>query len=415
MNLKRLVVLSLASIATILSASAQGFKVSSAIGYIEDYGKWKEVKNLDEAQKFITEASTHEKTGVQAKTWYYKGFINQLLYQDSSRTLAEKPSNLLTETLEAYMKASEIHNAGDKKLDLDNALAKQLPTNMKIVCAQLYNQGIGQFEIKDYEGALKSFVSAAKAYETGAVDSKLDTATYYNIAITASNLDKVEESAKWYDKVIAMKYKAGEMYYLKARLYKDSDPAKHEAIIKEGRTVYPEDPALITEELNIYLKAGKDEEAMENLKSAVKADPQNKVLHYNLGTVFFNLCGFSADDEIENPKDEKYLNLIAESEKAFNDAIALDPAYFDAYSNLGALYINHAKAQDKFANAIDDQKKYEVESKIANSYFEKALVPLEKAHELDATDQSTMNTLKQLYAALGKMDKVAEMKAKMGQ
>jgi tetratricopeptide (TPR) repeat protein len=152
---------------------------------------------------------------------------------------------------------------------------------------------------------------------------------------------------------------------------------------------------LLTQETNIYLKAGKKEEALKNLNEAIEADPNNATFYFARGAIY---------------------NELGELDKAIEDykkAIELDEKYFDAYYNLGALYFNQAAEYFNKIQTITDNTKYQEEKKKADEMFQKALPYLEKAHELNPTDKPTMQSLKQLYVRTGNMDKYNEIKEKL--
>lgn len=412
MKLKHFI-LSAAFSALALFSYAQSMKVESAIGYMNDYNKYNEIRDLDEAIKAITAASTHEKTSNQARTWYYMGFMHQLMYQDSTRSAAEKPRDLLQTAISAYVKAANIDAEGDKKRDLDNSLKELLPRNLLAAARQVYGQGVTEYQGKDFAAAMKSFEASASVYRLPMMKAHTDTNAFNNAAVSAAAANKYEDAIKYYDELLAMGYKPGEMYYLKARAYKEmGQDDKYEATIKEGRQKYPSDGILITEELNMALKAGKNEEALNNLKLAVEKDPSNKVLQYNLGTIYYNLGDY---DNLKgrSPYEESYVEIMKGSEAAFKKAIELDSEYFDAHYNLGALYINHAKLIQAYADELTDDKAYNAESAKAQEWYDKSIPSLEKALELNPDDFNTLSALKDLYLYKGEMDKFNKVNEKL--
>lgn len=414
MKLKHLI-LSAAFSGLALMSFAQSMKVESAIGYISDYTKYNEIRDLDEAIKAATAASNHEKTGNEARTWYYVGLTHQLMFQDSIRSAAEKPRDLLVTAINAYVKAANIDAEGDKKRDLDNNLKAQLPRNLLAAARQVYGQGVQEYQGKEYEAALKSFEASASVYRLPSMKAQTDTNAFNNAAVSAAAANKYDVAIKYYDELIGMGYKPGEMYYLKAQAYKNmGQDDKYEATIKEGREKHPSDNILITEELNMALKAGKNDQALNNLKLAVEKDPNNKVLQYNLGTIYYNLGDY---DNLKgrSPYDETYVDIMKNSEAAFKKAIEIDSEYFDAHYNLGALYINHAKLIQAYADEMTDDKAYNEESAKAQEWYDKSIPSLEKALELNPDDYNTLSALKDLYLYKGEMDKFKVINEKLQQ
>jgi Flp pilus assembly protein TadD len=181
-----------------------------------------------------------------------------------------------------------------------------------------------------------------------------------------------------------------------ANVYNAMDDSEgYLAVVKKGRMAYPEDADLIVYELNYYLRNGQFEEAENNLKLAIEKEPMNKQLHFSLGVVYDNL------------------GQTDKAAIAYEEAIEIDPDYFDAVYNLGALYFNQGVEMNNAANEIEDNKKYEAKKAEAKASFVEALPYLEKAHELDPKDLGAMQSLKTLYASIGQTDKYKEIKAKM--
>jgi tetratricopeptide (TPR) repeat protein len=179
----------------------------------------------------------------------------------------------------------------------------------------------------------------------------------------------------------------------------DSVAAKQ--TMMEGRSKFPNDQKLLTEELNGYLQSGKSAEAEKLLAIAIEKDPMNHLLHYASGTIFEDLG--------------KRDMAIA----AYKKSIEIKPDFWEAYFNLGAIFNNSAKALREKADAEKDMKKYEAGKKLADAEFNLALPNLEKALELAPKDSPDLlpllKTLKQIYSLMGMTDKYNEMKKRIEQ
>ena len=105
-----------------------------------------------------------------------------------------------------------------------------------------------------------------------------------------------------------------------------------------------------------------------------------------------------------------------EALKWFNKAIELDPNYKDAY--MGASLAALAKERelvDQINENLNNPKKYDELMAQLNEVYRKALPYLEKYHELDPSDISTIRTLKKIYTSLDMTDKAKEMRALLKQ
>ncbi|KAF5031964.1 TPR repeat protein [anaerobic digester metagenome] len=132
---------------------------------------------------------------------------------------------------------------------------------------------------------------------------------------------------------------------------------------------------------------------MNNLQEAIDKDPLNPTIHYAIGV------NYSLINDLDN------------AEKSYINALDLNPEYFEANYNLGALYVNRAVKLTDEANVLpfSQQNEYEELIKQANEYLRKSLPYLEKAIELDPTDRNTLLSLKEIYTRLQMYDKMKEI------
>ena len=98
----------------------------------------------------------------------------------------------------------------------------------------------------------------------------------------------------------------------------------------------------------------------------------------------------------------------------YKEAIAVDPNDFNSNYNLGALIFNKAVEMMEEVDKIVDNTKYAAGKKKVDEQFMQSIPYLEKAHEIDPTDKSTMISLKDLYARTKQNDKYAAIKEKLG-
>lgn len=157
--------------------------------------------------------------------------------------------------------------------------------------------------------------------------------------------------------------------------------------------------------LYYYVTNKKTAEAERMATEIITKSPDSKMAWYMKGCVELNLK-----------------NDYAEARKCFEKALAIDPNFVDANSNMAASYINEAYQKRlsgvyKFigTNRSYTQKEkpaYEKELADFKSFYEKALPYLEKVREL-APDQPRIwaSSLQQCYYNLGQTDKAKEMDA----
>ena len=116
-----------------------------------------------------------------------------------------------------------------------------------------------------------------------------------------------------------------------------------------------------------------------------------------MGTIYDNISNDTTKTAAE--QNEAFNN----ASEAYTKAMQLNPNYFEAAYNLGAMYVNKAAMINDVANKLpfDQSEKFDQMKKEADSYLVKAVPYLEKAAELDPKDINTLYSLKQIYARTG--------------
>lgn len=373
-----------------LHVQAQQSKVVSAYNYLGYYNQDKaDIENLKKAQENIDQASTNESTSQKAKTWYYRGNIYWAIQDSKDPILLEATVNPLLTAVEAYKKVYEL----DAKYEYAEESYEKAMIGYR-------NLGIIAFNKNDFTAALGYFESTAElTSKKGAVD----TSAIENSSIAAMRAGNSSKSIQYLKQLIAFNIdKDGTRFIqlMKAQnLAGDSAAAKQ--TLMDGRSKFPNDQKLLTEELNGYLQSGKSAEAEKLLAIAIEKDPTNHLLQYASGTIFEDL----------GKRDEAI--------SAYKKSIEIKPDFWEAYFNLGALYNNEAKKLQDLANNEKDNKKYEAGKKLAEAQFNLALPNLEKALELAPSDSPDLlplfKTLKQIYGLMNMTDKYNEMKKRIEQ
>ncbi|MCK4664196.1 MAG: tetratricopeptide repeat protein [Bacteroidales bacterium] len=372
-------------IISMLSINAQQSKVVSAYNYIKP-----QYNELGKAKEAIDEASKHEKTIGKAKTWYYRGQVYHAIYQSTDTNFQDLHETPLTEAVNAYIKAIELDEKEQYKKDCIGRL--------KIASVQLLNKGINDFNANDYSKALDDFENSIRINSLEYIN-EIDSMAIFNAAIAADRNKNYDKAIKYYNETIDLKYEGSKVFLFLSNVLKtQGDTIASIEKIKDGIDAYPDDNnSLIIELINYYLATNKSEEALGYLKIAIEKDSLNHSFHFAEGTIYDRM--------------EEYDKAI----KCYAAAIELEEDFFDAQYNIGAVYYNRAVQHFNVANDIpqNKQKEYEDEIVKAKEQMKSALPYLEKAHELNEKDLSTMQSLKEIYVRLQMYDKSKEIKAKM--
>ena len=169
-------------------------------------------------------------------------------------------------------------------------------------------------------------------------------------------------------------------------------------MLAKAREQFPDNQTFMKEEINLLIITEQTDKAKEQLVEAIKAEPDNANLYYNLAYISEQ----TGDDEVAVVNYQK--------------AIEADPEYFDATFNLAVNYYNKAAEILKEANEMD-LRTYQKEGKAieekAKAEFEKALPYLEKAHEINSEDKVVLETLQTVYVQLKMNDKAEAVNAKL--
>jgi tetratricopeptide (TPR) repeat protein len=373
----------IATLSITLGAVAQKGKVTSALSYI-DQG------NLDKAKEALDEALNNEKSKDWDNTYFALGKLCQAVFTTDNPKFKDLYKDPLTEAYNAYQKALELDKKGSMKKKIITSMAYN---NLAV---NLYNQGSKKFEEKDYQGALESFEKQIKITESDLYAGALDTGMYYNAGLAAINADKPAEAIKYFEKCTDMNYMGITPYFQIYSSYMAmGDTAKGESVLTGLKEKFPNNKDVILQLIDLYIKSGKNKEALDYIKNAKEADPGNYSLYFAAGIIYLN--------------EENYDNAIEELKKS----IELKGDLYDTQYGLGAAYINKASGMFTKANDIMDVNEYTKAIDEANAVYAKALPYMEKALELKPDDVYAMRSLRELYYRLKKTDKYNEIKAKL--
>jgi len=219
---------------------------------------------------------------------------------------------------------------------------------------------------------------------------------YYNAGLAAVNSQNYDEAITYFTKCAEMQYMGITPYYQMYESYLGKgDTLKAESVLKKLPEIFPGDKSVTLQLIDLYIKSGKNKEALEYLQIAKADDPQNHSLFFAEGIIYLN--------------ESRYDEAIADLTKA----VELNPDIFDSQYGLGAAYIN--KASDMFtkANDIMDVNKYQVAIDEAMNVFAKALPYMENANKLNPDDIYALRSLKELYYRLKMPEKYEVVKAKL--
>lgn len=343
----------------------------------------------------------------ETKMYYYRGMI----YLDYAM-MASMDQDILNDIETMGDEAVEQAAFGSLKkcieMDVKNQWKSAISVRIEGLRALLFNGGADLFNKADYKNAYESFKGSVQMYD---VLSKPDTLAMINAALAAEKLKNYDDAYTFFKMCADNNYgKGAEMYQSMVRVLnaadnENKDEEKILAVIEEGKKRFPKDYVLNVEEFNYWYAKGDNDKAQQALQNAIKADPNNKILHFNIGVTYDNLSNKSHDAK-DHIKAVEYMNKAIEG---YTSAINLDENYVDAYYNLGALYYNQSITLKSVAGDLSGEK-YDTEMARADEMLKKAIPLLEKVLTLAPTDKSTLTVLKSLYFNLDDMDNYSRIK-----
>jgi len=340
--------------------------------------------NLSAAAKAYQEVLSIEKTSGKAK------FSAQ-----ASTSIIDVKYKLINAAI-ADSKA-EKHAAGAKKLYDAYLLDKKDTINLYYAASTYVNA-------KEYETAYNAYDELKKLNYSGkgtnfyAVNKINGEEQFFPTAKERDQMVKLGTHEK--PRTEDIPSKRGEIFKNMALiLVQNGKVAEAKKAVAEARAANPDDKSLILTEANLYLDT-KDYDTYKKLITEVLAQsPNDADLVFNLGVISYNAK-----------------NLV-EAEKYYKRAIEIKPDYVNAYLNLAILKLDADKKLfeeiQKLGNSEKDNKRYEVLKKQREAVFTSALPYLEKASELDGTNEEVKGTLLSVYRALEMTEKAKALKAKM--
>jgi len=183
-----------------------------------------------------------------------------------------------------------------------------------------------------------------------------------------------------------------------AAIYKNKkDYEKSLSFIEKAKNINEDDINIVLLESNIRWEMGDVESYEKLITRAIKIEPENVDLHFNLGVI--------SSDKGDNEKAMYH----------YNNAIEIDSTYTKAHLNAAALILKKEQSIIEEMNSLGtsnaDYNRYD-ELKIVREDLYKSAIPyLESVYRLDNNNLSAVRTLRNIYSAVDDMDNYNKFKA----
>jgi tetratricopeptide (TPR) repeat protein len=312
--------------------------------------------------------------------------------------------NALDLAYDAYVKARAIDTKGSLKTDI--------ASKIKVIGGEYFNGGISHFQQNHYDDALNSF---DKTIAISNENHIIDTIANYGEALclekkAATDKAFLDKAIAKYQYLVDIKMKEVSVYTSLANLYKDKgDLEKGSEIIAKGKEAFPGNTDLVITEANMYISTNNHAKAVNSLMVAKEKEPNNVSVLYAIGVTYDLLKN---DTKLSEADRAKYFD---EAVKSYKETLDVDPNYFDALFNLGALYFNKGGEIINEANKlpISESAKYDKMIADGNNNLNLALPYLEKCETIQPKDKNTLVSLKEIYARLNMTQKLGEINEKL--
>lgn len=339
------------------------------------------------AKKYIDLAAVNPETKDDEKTLYYKGEIYgaaakiAMMTGDTSYLITNFGEDAFEVSINSLKKS---YTSGKKyRADIESSVNQQIGM-LSPVASKFY-------ENKEYDKAAAAFFYI---YKISTAVNAVDSVNLYNAGLCFEKAEMYKEAGEVYAELAETGYQGGKSYaYAGAAFSKANEHEKALEILNKGKAKYNTDKDILLEIVRIHLAQGDNVNAEKALSDAIASDPNNKQLHFIIGTIYTELG--------QNEKAEQELLR----------ALEIDPEYLDAQYNLGAHYVTWATQLRDEANTIDPNDfKYDMALSKSQDMYKKALGPLEKYIEKKPNDVNVLLILFQINKNIGEETKATEYK-----
>lgn len=354
---------------------------------------------LDKALEAINECVANPATIEDARSWFIRGNIYLGITHSTDETYAALDTDPLTKALESYQKAMQF----DPKKEFYEDIFVKLSWERN----NLYNAAVDGYNKSDFITAMQNFASAADVI---AIAEITDTVAYLNAAYCASLAKDYEKAKEYYLKLLDLNYKTPALFVSISDIYRvEGDRGNAMKYIQMGKELYPNDPDVFLGETSVFLTFNLTDRALLNLLAYIDKDTTNYSVYFALGTIYDKIVNDSLTD------DQTRREALGKAIQAYQKSLKLNPEYFSALYNIGALCVNTAATIETKANSLplDKVEEYEQMKVELTKYLEMAAPFLEQASNMQPDDVNTLQTLRLIYSRTGQNDKLKEVNTKI--
>lgn len=379
--------------------------------------------DLNEARTMIKQAAEHPETATDPETWKIWGDIGNKAFdlQRTNAMLGKSANDKvmydgLMESYVPYVKADSLAELPNAKGRVKNKVRKDIAGILRANHPFYINGGVYYNDQGDYKTATDFFevywnIPGLPMFEgendAFVLDSTFQTIKYYAIITAIQGED--------HKRALAMLQRAAKEPFIENSAYKESDiyelmaseyiqlgdSAKFLEILYDGAEKFPSSNYFLPNLVNVFIREGNTEKAMQYLDKAIENTPQNSCdLNSVKGALLAEQGNYDA------------------AEAEYRKALAQDPNCERALEAIAVNFILQAQDLKEKTALMSDRQQQMENDKLTVELYQKALPSLEKYAELlkereaPAHDiESALLKLRNVYYNLSSMgvDKSKEM------
>lgn len=331
-----------------------------------------------------------------AKAYFLKGLIYAAIDTTKNEAFKGLEANPFPIAKESFDKAKQLDPKAASFLSDANGLPLINENLMANIAQAYFNKAITEYQDK------KDYKKAFQITENTMYFIPEDTSVLLNAGVYfGPAAEEYDKSVEYMKKYLAKGGKSQDPYIMLFGIYRDRQNNLDEAlkIAKEAQEKFPNNPDFARYELDVYIKQNKLPEARTAMEKQAKADPSDKESRYYLGVINTELKDYEA------------------ARKWYDEAVKLDPEYFEAHFGIAELVHLDAKKVKQEMNQLgikpeEKKRKFELD-KIYVEKLKTVAPYYERCEKINPDEPRVLDNLYEIYRDLGEDAKLAKLEKKM--
>lgn len=352
-----------------------------------------EMANYDEAKRTVEELVEDKKSSEWPRTWYARGLLAQTAYTDgmkkNNRKMFELYPDQLYVAFESYEKAQTLDNKG--------SFDRQLAPRYVQLANDFKEMGRRHYTAARYQESLRAFEAALTITESPLLSLNIDTNLIYNASLAAIEGKNHERAISHLSRLDSYSHSANVAHLLFSTYLSRGDTLLAENVLVAGIDKYEDNEGLILLLSDLYFRQAKLDDALTLLDTAIENYPDNHTYPFTKGLIL--------------QKTEQYHDAI----EAYEQANALNPDNITILTNIATCYYNIGVEIDEVARLLNSNREVMEQKARSAAAFEAAVSWLDKAFELDSTDQTAIISMYQLYRLMNIQEKASILEERINQ